>query len=38
MHWTATTRDLVAALLDPVRGVIERGLASHELDLGNVEL
>ena len=34
MHWTATTRDLSAALLDPVRGVIERGLASHELDLG----
>lgn len=37
MHWTATTRDLSAALLDPVRGVIERGLASHELDLGNAE-
>lgn len=34
MHWTATTRDLSAALLDPVRGVIERGLASHELALG----
>ena len=37
MHWTATTRDLTAALLDPVRGVIERALASHELALASAE-
>jgi hypothetical protein len=34
MHFTTSTSKLAAALLDPVRGVIERGLAGSALALG----
>lgn len=35
MHLTADTRALAAALLDPVRSTVERGLASSALALGD---